>query len=147
MPSRSVAELCSRYMTLDSARASLDEDIQRLQGKVVSQVEDVPAEGFDGEGASADIAPNGGASSPSDGLSSHESQGPAFDTLWMDLNDVLTQQAALISELADTTVINSAELHQKAVILGMLLQSAGSMEPLNLHLSRSIVCDITTLFP
>lgn len=138
--SRDVAQLCSDYTALDHARMAVDEHIQRVQTGDVAY-----DSGMDTDGhvhATQDEQAPGAADEPG------TEPEPEFDTLWLKLDDILAQEATLLNDLAEADATTTSELHQKAVILGSLLQGEDARQESFLRaLSRSVVRDITRLFP
>jgi hypothetical protein len=70
------------------------------------------------------------------------------DILWMQIDDILSRQDAIIVGLIDRAVSDIGELRDKGQILATLLRTNGPAgNDLAQALSLSLVRDIITLFP
>ena|ERR1700761_4270428 len=119
-----IAELCAEYAMLATERADLDRCIQELEPK--DFIDTV-------SGAIPLSAANSFAGT---------------EMLWVRLEDVLTQQTAVVGALINQEVSDTGELRDKARILAKVLQDTGPTEAdLAQPLSLSLVRDIITLFP
>lgn len=120
----SIAELCAEYAMLASERADLDRRIEELgPTTLIDRV------------ASATM------------LSAADTAART-DMLWMQLEDVLTQQTAVVGALINQVVDDTGGLRDKAQILAKELQDTRSTEAeLAQSLCLSLVRDIMTLFP
>ena len=119
-----VAELCTEYAMLAIERADLDRRIE----------ESGPTTLMDTVSSATPL-------SAADAIARAE-------ILWMRLEDVLTQQTAVVRALIAQAVSDAGGLRDKARILARVLQDTGPTEAdLAQPLSLSLVRDIITLFP
>lgn len=119
----SIAELCAEHAGLATELVDLDRRIQASSGASL-------------EGAQYDAITRSAVASATEA-----------DILWLQLDDILNRQNAIVVALIDQAVSNTGELRDKGQILATLLWTNRPMEgDLTQALSLSLVRDIITLF-
>jgi hypothetical protein len=120
----SIAELCAEHALLAAELVDLDRRIQALsRASLTGTRYNATTRSADASIAKADI-------------------------LWLQLNNILSRQNAVVVSLIDQAAGNTGELRDKGQILATLLRTNKPTEgDLAQALSLSLVGDIITLFP